>query len=131
VKVWIAGCSTGEEAYSLAMLFADYIEKHKLLVDLKIFASDIDKSALEIAAKGVYPDSISKDIPDQKLKKYFLKEKNKFVIKPELRKLVVFAHHDITKKPPFSKIDLISCRNMLIYMDTQLQKKSFLYFILA
>jgi two-component system, chemotaxis family, CheB/CheR fusion protein len=123
VKVWIVGCSTGEEAYSLAMLFADYIEKHKLLVDLKIFASDIDKSALETAAQGVYPDSISKDISDQRLKKYFFKEKDKYLIKPELRKLVVFAHHDIAKNPPFSKIDLISCRNMLIYMDTHLQKK--------
>ncbi len=123
IKVWVVGCSTGEEAYSLAMLLQEYMEHTKREdVQVKIFATDIDNEALEIGSKGVYPATITNEVPANLLKKYFNREGDFYKVTPELRKLVVFAHHDITKDPPFSKLDMISCRNMLIYMGISLQK---------
>lgn len=123
VKVWVAACSTGEEAYSMAMLLHDFIEKNgKNAPNVKIFATDIDSEALEIASRGIYDDKISEDVPVEFLSKYFVKEGDKYKISNTIRKMVVFAHHDIIKDPPFSKLDIVSCRNMLIYMSTNLQK---------
>jgi two-component system CheB/CheR fusion protein len=123
IKVWVVACSTGEEAYTLGILFCEFLESIKRTdLQIKIFASDIDKEALEIASKGVYPETIANDVSAERLEKHFTKEGNKYKISAAIRKLVVFAPHDILKDPPFSKLDLVSCRNMLIYMNATLQK---------
>ncbi len=123
IKVWSMACSTGEEAYSLAILFAEYMAKNRPAMQVKIFATDIDATALDTASKGIYPAAIIKDVPPALLEKYFIKEEHSYRISPSIRKMVVFASHNILKDPPFSKVDLISCRNMLIYLDTYLQSK--------
>ncbi|MDF2437364.1 MAG: chemotaxis protein [Bacteroidota bacterium] len=122
VKVWTIACSTGEEAYSLAILFQEYLNKHKLTNVIKIFATDIDEAALETASKGIYPDTITADISKDRLEKYFIKEGNTYRIAPTIRKMIVFANHNVLKDPPFSKVDLLTCRNMLIYLGNELQK---------
>lgn len=131
IKVWIVACSSGEEAYTIAMLFYEYMESirnHDF--NLKIFATDLDKEALQTASIGVYPETIAKDISAERLSRFFTREGNAYKIIPVVRKMVVFAYHDITKDPPFSKLDLITCRNMLIYMNAKLQihvLKTFLF----
>lgn len=123
IKVWTVACSTGEEAYSLAILFQDYINRYKKEdVTIKIFATDIDKEALEVASRGIYAEENVKHLSSEILSTYFLKEGNMYRIIPIIRKMVVFALHDILKDPPFSKLDLVTCRNMLIYMTPLLQK---------
>ena len=125
IKVWVAACSSGEEAYSVALLFREYMEKTGMLFsNLKIFATDIDADALETASRGVYGDSIARDVPPSLLKKYFVEEGKSYRVTPELRKHVVFANHDILKDHPFSHIDLILCRNMFIYINPVLQRKA-------
>lgn len=123
IKVWTVACSTGEEAYSLAMLFDECMEEQgKHDIDIKIFASDISQEVVDFASRGLYADAQVKSVSPERLKKYFVKESTGYKIIPMIRKMVVFAKHDICKDPPFSKIDLISCRNMLIYMNVGLQK---------
>lgn len=123
VKTWTIACSTGEEVYSLAMLFDECLEQQKEQdLDVKIFATDISQEVIDIASRGLYTDAQVKNISPTRLKKYFIKEAGGYRIIPLIRKMVVFARHDICKDPPFSKIDLLSCRNMLIYMNPQLQK---------
>jgi two-component system CheB/CheR fusion protein len=124
IKIWVAGCATGEEAYSLAILLREYLDKHQHKQEVKIFATDISKSSLEFASKGVYPEAIIKNITTERLE-FFTREGDQFKIKPEIRKMLIFAHHDLTKNPPYCNIDLISCRNLLIYMNAVLQKKVF------
>jgi two-component system CheB/CheR fusion protein len=124
IKVWVIACSTGEEAYSIAMLFLEHFASIKrATVNLKIFATDIDPEALEIASRGVYGAAAAKDIPANLLRKYFTQDGNQYRVVPELRKHVVFANHDVLKDPPFSHLDLITCRNMFIYINAQLQRK--------
>lgn len=129
-KVWVAGCSTGQEAYSIAMCVHDFFTTHNIANDIKIFASDIDQSAIDTASKGAYSLSIDNEVPSDFLKKYFVREGDKYHVTHELRKLIVFAKHNIITDPPFIRNDFLSCRNMLIYMDISLQKKvlSTLYF---
>jgi two-component system CheB/CheR fusion protein len=123
IKVWVIACSTGEEAYSLAILLHEYLTAHKLPESvIKIFATDIDEEALDIASKGVYPSTIESDISKERLDKYFIKEGKNYRVTPIIRKMVVFANHNVLKDPPFSRVDLLSCRNMLIYMSGELQK---------
>jgi two-component system CheB/CheR fusion protein len=131
VKVWVTACSTGEEAYTLAILFREYLLSVNKDVNVKIFATDIDREAINFASGGIYAESISKDISPERLNEYFIKEGNKYVVHPEVRKMVIFAHHDITKDPPFSKMDMVSCRNMLIYMNPVLQKKILSIFVFS
>ncbi len=122
-KIWVVACSTGEEAYSIAILLQEYCEEHSLTGStIKIFATDIDSSALDVASKGVYGKDIEDDVPSELLSKYFVEEGNQYRVNAQIRKMVVFAHHNILSDPPFSKIDFISCRNMLIYMGITLQK---------
>ena len=126
VKVWTVGCSTGEEAYSLAMLFDECLhEEKKLDIEVKIFATDISQDVVEIGSRGHYTDDQVKFISAERLSKYFIKENNGYRITPSLRKMIVFAKHDISRDPAFSKIDLLTCRNMLIYMNNSLQKTIF------
>lgn len=122
-KIWVCACSTGQEAYSLAILVDHCLKQSGKRLDVKIFATDIDEKSVEIAARNQYPLSIQNEIPPQFLKKYFTTDGNFYSIIPELRKQVVFAKHDVIKSPPFIKNDLVTCRNMLIYMNGVLQQK--------
>ncbi len=125
IKVWVAACSSGEEAYTVAMLFRECMEKNDVLSsNLKIFATDIDADALETASRGVYNEGIARDVPPSLLKKYFIEEGKSYRVAPELRKHVVFANHDLLKDHPFSHIDLILCRNMFIYINPVLQRRA-------
>jgi len=124
IKIWVAACSTGEEAYTVAMLFKDYLDKvNKKDNTLKIFATDIDGDALEIASRGIYSEAIAKDVAPHYLERFFIKEHNMYRVSPNIRRLIVFANHDILKDPPFSHLDLVTCRNMLIYIEPNLQKR--------
>ncbi len=125
LKMWVAGCATGEEAYSMAILVCRQLKENLKETVVKIFATDIDAVALAHAAKGVYNSGIKKHISPEWLEKYFLKEGDDYRVIPEIRKMVIFAHHDIIKNPPYCNMSLISCRNLLIYMAPALQKKVF------
>ncbi|MDX5422308.1 MAG: PAS domain-containing protein [Hymenobacteraceae bacterium] len=123
VKVWVVACSTGEEAYSLAIQFREAYARAGQEPQVKIFATDIDQRAITQASKGSYPASIAKDVSEERLTRFFHRKGSRYIVNEEVRKLVVFAQHDVQKDPPFSKIDLITCRNMLIYLNPYLQKK--------
>jgi two-component system CheB/CheR fusion protein len=125
LKVWVAGCATGEEAYSLAILIKEYLLKVNSMLEVKIFATDINRAALDIASKGLYADVIEKDVSDERLQNFFNREGNGYKIKYDIRKMLIFAQHDLVKNPPYCNVDLISCRNLLIYMNIFLQKKIF------
>ncbi len=125
VRVWVPGCSTGEEAYSIAIIFSECLSKLRLKGNFKvqIFATDIDKEAIYKARQGVYPANIAADLSPERLEHFFSKEDNKYQINKDIREMVVFAPHNVTMDPPFTKLDLISCRNLLIYLTAELQKK--------
>ncbi|MBI5675072.1 MAG: hypothetical protein HZC48_04455, partial [Nitrospirae bacterium] len=123
LRIWVTGCATGEEAYSLAIILVETMERLKTHFKISIFATDIDAQAIERARSGIYPDSIAADVSAERLKRFFIKEDSSYTIKKHIREIVVFAVHDLIKDPPFSKLDLISCRNVMIYMDQVLQKK--------
>jgi len=123
IKVWVCACSTGQEAYSIAILINECLEKLNKKIDVKIFATDIDEKSIEIASRNQYPLAIKSEIPVALLKKYFVQEGKFYSIIPEIRRQVVFAKHDVIKSPPFIKNDLVTCRNMLIYMNSILQEK--------
>jgi two-component system CheB/CheR fusion protein len=125
VRAWVAGCSTGEEAYSLAVMFKEALEKinpHSG-ISLQIFATDLDNEAIETARKGVFPPNIVADVSPKRLSRFFLKTDEGYRVNSEIREMVVFAKHNIILHPPFTKIDILTCRNLLIYMDPDLQKK--------
>lgn len=122
-RVWVAGCSTGEEAYSIAILFLEYMAENNLELDVKIFATDLDKEHITIAGNGIYPDSIIADVTQERLKKHFIKKEKGYLVNDTVRRMVIFAQQNIIKDPPFSKIDLISCRNMLIYLNQDVQRR--------
>ncbi len=124
VRVWIAGCSTGEEAYSLAILIQDYLEKIGSKRTIQIFASDLSSNSIMHARSGSYPSALIKNISEDLLKKHFVKSGEQYQVKKHIRDICVFAVHNFLKDPPFAKMDLISCRNVLIYMDNFLQKKA-------
>ena len=125
VRIWICGCSTGEEAYSIAILLQEQMDRLKRHYILQIFATDIDNRAIDQARSGLYPASIAADISQERLERFFTPEADgsAFRINKVIRDLLVFSEQDVIKDPPFSKLDLISCRNLLIYMDSDLQKK--------
>ena len=124
IRIWSAGCSTGEEAYSLAILLVERMEVLKQTRPVQVFANDIDSAAIAVARAGIYPASIAADISPERLARFFTAEPGgSYRIHKGLRDLLVFSEHDVIKDPPFSKLDLISCRNLLIYMDADLQKK--------
>ncbi len=130
VRVWVPGCSTGEEAYSIAIIFSECLSKLRLKSDFKvqIFATDIDKAAIDKARQGLYPANIAADLSPERLEHFFSKEDNKYQINKDIREMVVFAPHNIAMDPPFTKLDLISCRNLLIYLTAELQKKLIVLF---
>ena len=125
LRAWVAGCSTGEEAYSLAIIFKEALEKNKKQknLTLQIFATDLDKDAIEKARKGIFSTNITADVSPERLNRFFTVEAEGFRVNASIRAMVVFAPQNVIKDPPFTKLDLLTCRNMLIYMDPELQKK--------
>jgi len=123
IRIWIPACSTGEEAYSIAILLTDYLTSKNLPLNFKIFASDIDTRALKIASTGCYPPGIEADVPLRFLSRYFKKEAEAYCIHPEIKEKILFAAHDTLDDPPFIRLDLISCRNLLIYLTPAYKEK--------
>ena len=123
IRIWIPGCATGEEAYSIAMIVADHMERHGITREVKIFATDIDLLALEFARKGTYPDTIAAQVPAPFLKRFFTRHADRYTIRKDLRDMIIFSPHSLVKDPPFSRLDLISCRNLLIYLESEEQKR--------
>lgn len=124
VRAWVCGCSTGEEAYSIAILFQEHLEEHHLHHRIQIFATDIDAAAISQARSGIYPVSIAADVTSQRLARYFVLEAGgaHYRVKKSIRDMLIFSEQNLIRDPPFSKVDLISCRNLLIYMNAELQK---------
>lgn len=123
LRCWVVGCSTGEEAYSLAVIVSEAMEKLKKYLNVQIFATDIDEVAIEKARKGIFPDSIATDLSKERLGQFFTKDDGVFSVKKQIRDMVVFSSQSIVRDPPFSRLDLVSCRNLMIYLDQPLQKK--------
>ncbi len=125
LRAWVAGCSTGEEAYSLAIVLREAIDelKPKRNTSVQIFATDLDKDAIEKARLGVFPSNISADVSEARLKRFFTKEENGYRVRKEIRELVIFAPQNLILEPPFTKLEILSCRNLLIYLTSEVQKK--------
>ena len=123
VRAWSVGCATGEEAYSLAILFLEEAERRKVKTPIQIFASDLDEGALGTAREGRYPRSIKADVSEERLERFFIDEGTHYRVRKELRDVVLFASHSVLKDPPFMRLDLIACRNLMIYMERSLQEQ--------
>ena len=122
-RVWVAGCATGEEAYSLAMVLRECMDAAHHPVKVQIYGTDIDDDAIAVARSGSYPPNISIDVSPERLRRFFTKEELGFRIRKEIREMVVFAVQNVVKDPPFTKLDLLSCRNLLIYFEPELQNR--------
>lgn len=123
LRIWSVACSTGEEVYSLAMILQAFVEDHKLQTEVKIFATDIDKRSLELAGQGFYPESIISDVHPEYLTRFFVRKENGYQVGERLRKMAIFATHNVLKDPPFSKLDMIVCRNLFIYLKPDSQTR--------
>jgi len=123
IRIWVAGCSTGEETYSLVMIFREAIAAAKLNVKLQVFASDVDPDAITTAREGLYPETIAAEVSPERLSRFFVHEEHGYRIAPELRAAVVFTVQDVLADPPFSRLDMVSCRNLLIYLRPEAQTK--------
>jgi two-component system CheB/CheR fusion protein len=123
IRIWVSGCATGEEVYSLAIVLLEYLAGHPEQPPIKILATDLNDAALERARSGVYLDNIEIDVSPERLRKYFVRAEGSYLISKAVRELCVFSRHNMGSDPPFSHLDLISCRNVLIYMDAPLQRR--------
>jgi two-component system, chemotaxis family, CheB/CheR fusion protein len=121
VRIWSVGCATGEEAYSLAILLCEHAHGLDIPPQIQVFASDLHEHSLRKAREGVYPDSIEASVSETRLQRFFLKENGSYRVRRELRELIVFSPHNLLKDPPFSNLDLIVCRNVLIYLKREVQ----------
>jgi two-component system, chemotaxis family, CheB/CheR fusion protein len=128
IRIWVPACSTGEEAYSIAILIRDYLRIHRLQYEVSIFATDLDKEAIKLATNRVFPEGIASEIPLEYLHMYFIPHRQGFTISKEIREMIIFSAHNVVQDPPFNKIDLISCRNFLIYLNSDLQQCLFSLF---
>ena len=128
IRVWSAGCSTGEEAYSLAILFHEVMEELEVQRDIKIFATDVDSRAIEQAGRGIYSENIIDDVTPDRLARYFMKQNDQYHINKEIRRMIIFATHNMFSDPPFGKLDLISCRNVMIYFQPVMRRGLFAIF---
>jgi two-component system, chemotaxis family, CheB/CheR fusion protein len=124
VRVWVPACATGEEAYSIAMLLQEQLRRVDSPPALQIFATDLDEDAIRVAREGVYPAAIAADVSEERLRRFFAREPRGFRVRAELREPVVFASHDLLRDAPFSRLDLISCRNLFIYLNRNAQKRA-------
>ncbi len=122
LRIWIPACSTGEEAYSMAIIFKEYLDEIKSDIKVQIFATDVDKDAIETARAGVYPASISVDVSQERLTRFFTKTDDSYRVKKDVREMVTFAIQSLIKDSPFPMLDMVSCRNLLIYLSPVLQK---------
>ena len=123
IRIWVAGCATGEEAYSIAIVLLEYLESQSEMPPIKILATDLNELALEKARAGVYLDNIEIDVSPERLRRFFIRQDGHYQISKAIRELCVFSRHNMISDPPFSRLNLVSCRNVLIYMDTPLQKR--------
>jgi two-component system CheB/CheR fusion protein len=123
LRVWVPGCATGEEAYSIAIALREAMDKVGRHLLVQIFGTDLDAEAIETARIGQYPDGIAVDVSPQRLERYFIREDGAYRVRKEIREMAVFAPQNIIKHPPFTKLDLLSCRNLLIYLNAEVQKK--------
>jgi two-component system CheB/CheR fusion protein len=128
VRIWAPGCATGEEAYSVAISLLEYMREHDLDVTIQVFGTDLSENSLEKARAGVYPESIAADVSAERLRRFFVKVNGSYQISRSIRDMCIFARQNLTKDPPFSKLDLITCRNVLIYLSPVLQAKVLRYF---
>jgi two-component system CheB/CheR fusion protein len=124
IRVWTAGVATGEEAYTIGMLFIEAFERERRWPNLKIFATDVDQSCVETAGVGQYPESAAAELSPERLERFFVKKGDSFVIKNDLRQCIVFARHNLLADPPFTKMDLVVCRNTLIYFKSTAQERA-------
>ena len=131
LRVWVPGCSTGEEAYSIAILIRECLDRLKQPLGVQIFASDLDPEAINVARLGRYPAGIALDVTAGRLEQFFVREKDTFLVRKEIREMLVFAPQNLISDPPFTKLDLLSCRNVLIYLGPPLQKRLFPMFHFA
>jgi len=125
VRVWVAACATGEEAYSIAMLLSEHARMLDSPPLIQIFATDLDEEAIQAARDGIYPVAIEADVSEDRLRRFFIKEHRGYRVRRELREMVLFAMHDVLKDSPFSRLDLVSCRNLLIYLNREAQARVF------
>ena len=131
IRVWTPGCATGEEPYSLAMVLLEHLQATEKSCGLQMFASDIDRDALAFARAGIYPKNIAADVSAERLRRFFAKGEHTYQVNKDIRDAIVFADQNLISDPPFSKVDLISCRNLLIYLEPEAQKKVFSLFHFA
>lgn len=128
IRVWSAGCSTGEEAYSVAILFREVMEELQVQRDVKIFATDVDSRAIEQAGKGVFSENIVDDVTPDRLARFFIKQNDSYQVSKDIRRMIVFATHNMFSDPPFGKLDMIICRNVMIYFQPVLRRGLFAIF---
>ena len=122
-RVWVAGCATGEEAYSIAILLREIMDETHQEFKTQIYSTDLDEDAIAVARAGIYPPNITQDVAPDRLRRFFTKEESGFRVKKEIREMVVFAIQNVIKDPPFTKLDLLSCRNLMIYLEPELQNR--------
>ncbi|MDH5700711.1 MAG: PAS domain-containing protein, partial [Nitrospirota bacterium] len=125
LRVWVPACGTGEEAYSLAILLREYMTQRKVRFHVQVFGTDLDSQAIEVARKALYPAGIANDVTPERLERFFIKEDINYRVKKDIRDLVIFAAHNLLADPPFTKLDLLSCRNLLIYLEARTQRRLF------
>lgn len=123
LRAWVPGCATGEEAFSLAIALRERLENFKQHYDVQIFGTDLDAEAIETARAGQYPDGIAVDVSPKRLDRYFLREDSSYRVRKEIREMTIFAPQNVIKDPPFTRLDILSCRNLLIYLNADLQKR--------
>ena len=122
-RCWVAACATGEEAYSIAMLLREYMDENEIEFRVQLFSTDLDDDAIAVARSGLYPPNIAADVSPERLRRFFIREDRGYRVKKEIREMVVFAVQNIIKDPPFTKLDLLSCRNLMIYLEPELQQR--------
>ena len=128
IRIWVAGCSSGEEAYSIAISFAEYARENNLPLNLKILATDVHQRSLGAAAEGLYPESSLKGLDDDTVARYFEKSIDCYQVNQDIRRLVVFSKHNLLRDPPFTRLDMVSCRNVIIYFKEEAQQKTLTFF---
>src|SRR5690348_9386813 len=131
VRVWVAGCATGEEAYSIAMLLAEGAARLASPPAFQVFATDLDEAALRAAREGLYPETIAADVSEERLRRFFTPDHGRYRVTRALRETVLFAVHDLLKDAPFSHLELVSCRNLLIYLNRTAQRRALELFYFA
>ncbi|MFM9916743.1 MAG: chemotaxis protein CheB [Rhizobacter sp.] len=123
LRVWVAGCATGEEAYSIAMVLRELMDETHRDINVQLYSTDLDDDAIGVARAGLYPANIAQDVSPERLRRFFTKEDSGFRVKKEIREMVVFATQSVIKDPPFTRLDLLACRNLMIYLEPELQDR--------